>query len=284
MLRVYRIGEWLAARVPPRLAYAIARVVGAALVLHPRVRRTLRDHQRRLLPGAPAATWRRNARRVCATVTMNYYDLLRLPHLTPDAVRRRSTFGGREHFEAAMARGKGVIGIAPHLGNFNYVPAFTATLGCKVVAVVEQLPDPALHDYIAHLRRHPGLEVIPNGPQSLRTILRTLKENGIVLMLCDRDVGGVTDEVTFFGARTHLPAGPGLIARRTGAAVLPAYAYRTGHTASTIVAMPVLTLPEASGTPEERRAADTQAIARIMEQAILCAPDQWAVLQPVWPA
>jgi len=199
-------------------------------------------------------------------------------------VRGYFTLIGEEHIHAAAERGKGIIIVAPHLGSFNLVPALACTLGYKVVAVVEHIRDPRLHDYFLRLRQTHGLEVVTNSPQDVRVILRTLREGGIVLMLADRDVGTATDPVVFFGERTKLPAGPGLIARRTGATILPAYSYRTGNMSSVAVALPPLMLPDVKGTPEQRRAADTQAITRALEVGISAAPDQWAVLQPVWPA
>lgn len=224
----------------------------------------------------------RNARRVVATVAMNYYDLFLLPRRTPEDLQRYFAVTGYEHVEAALARGKGIIFIGGHLGNFNYVAAFAPTVRTPAVAVVERLDDPEMHDYFRHLRGHPDLEVVTNGPQNVRTILRTLRANGIVMMLCDRDVGGATDNVAFFGEHTRLPAGPGIIARRTGAAIIAGTAYRTGAVSHVLSLSPPLTLPDTEGTPDERRAADTQAVTRVVERVIAQAPDQWAVLQPVW--
>lgn len=284
MLRWYRRGEWLAARIPPPVAWFVCRVVGAVVYAFvPRLRRVLRDHQRRLVPGASSAVWGGNARRVVATVAMNYYDLFLLPRRPPEALQRYFALTGSENVEAARARGNGIIFIGPHLGNFNYVAAFAPMVCSPAVAVIEQLDDPEMHDYFRHLRGHPGLEIVTNGPQNIRTILRTLRANGAVMMLCDRDVGGVTDDVTFFEERTRLPAGPGIIARRTGAAIITGTAYRTGATAHFLALGSPIVLPESDGTPNERRAADTQAIAHVIEQMIRQAPDQWAVLQPVWP-
>lgn len=280
----YRICEWLASWIPERVAYGLARALGEVLFLMDlRLRETLIANQRRLLPDASESEIVRSARRACLTVAKNYYDLFRLPAMSQGDVRRYFTLIGEEHIRAAVARGKGVIVVAPHLGSFNLVPALACTLGYKVVAVVEHIRDPRLHDYFLHLRKNHGLEVVTNSPQDVRVILRTLREGGIVLMLADRNVGTATDEVVFFGERTHLPAGPGLVARRTGATILPAYSYRTGNGGSVAVALPPLALPTVKGTPEQRRAADTQAITRAIEVGIMRAPDQWAVLQPVWP-
>ncbi len=282
MLRWYRRGERVAAWIPPRIAWVVCRVVGTlAYLLVPRLRRTLLDHQRRLVPGGTPAVRGRNARRVVATVAMNYYDLFRLPRRTPEYLRRYFTVAGREHVEAAAARGKGIIFFGGHLGNFNYVAALAPTIRTPAVAVVERLDDPEMYDYFRRLRGHPDLEIVANGPKEVRTILRTLRANGAVMMLCDRDVGGVTDDVLFFGERTRLPAGPGIVARRTGAAIICGTAYRTGPTSHALAFAPFV-LPESDGTPDERRAADTQAFARVVERSIAQAPDQWAVLQPVW--
>jgi len=281
----YRFCQWVASWAPQRFAFALARVLGELMFLiNIPLRETMLANQRHLLPDATPDEIMRSARRACFTVAKNYYDLFRLPAMSREDVRGYFTLIGEEHIHAAAERGKGIIIVAPHLGSFNLVPALACTLGYKVVAVVEHIRDPRLHDYFLRLRQTHGLEVVTNSPQDVRVILRTLREGGIVLMLADRDVGTATDPVVFFGERTKLPAGPGLIARRTGATILPAYSYRTGNMSSVAVALPPLMLPDVKGTPEQRRAADTQAITRALEVGISAAPDQWAVLQPVWPA
>lgn len=240
-------------------------------------------NQRRLLPGASRRQVAHSARRAAIAVAKNYYDLFRLPSMSREQLITYFDGRGVGNLAEAYARGKGVIIVAPHLGSYNLVPSYVSTLGYPTVAVVEHIHDPRLHDYFFRLRGNQGVQLLTTGPEDVRNILRALRDGKIVLMLADRNVGTSSDEVTFFGERTMLPAGPALIARRTGAALLPAYSYRVGNTRSVAVGLPAVRLPEIIGTAEQRRAADTQAVAHLLERMILEAPDQWAILQPVWP-
>lgn len=285
LYRYYRFCEWLASTLPPRLAYAMARVAGVGqFILFRGLRRTLIANQRRLLPGASRRTVARSARRASISVAKNYHDLFRLPSLSRQELLAYFEGHGVEHLAAAYARGKGVIIVAPHLGSYNLVPSYVSSLGYPIVAVVEHIRDPQLHDYFFRLRANQGVQLLTTGPEDVRSIVRALRAGKVVMMLADRTVGTTSsDEVIFFGERTRLPAGPALLARRTGAALLPAHAYRVGNTRSIAVALPEMQLPESIGTPEQRRAADTQAVAHILEKMILVAPDQWDILQPVWP-
>ncbi len=284
LYRYYRFCEWLASWLPERAAYALARVTGVGLFIFCRgLRRTLVANQRRLLPGASRRTIARSARRVAISVAKNYYDLFRLPSLSRQDLLAFFDVQSIEHLVAAHARGKGVIIVAPHMGSYNLVPSYVSSLGYPTVAVVERIRDPKLHEYFFRLRANQDVQLLSTGPEDVRNILRALRAGSGVMMLADRDVGTSSDAVTFFGERTMLPAGPALLARRTGAALLPAYAYRVGNTRSIAVALPEMALPASIGTPEQRRAADTQAVARQLEAMILVAPDQWDILQPVWP-
>ncbi|MCA1723635.1 MAG: lysophospholipid acyltransferase family protein [Thermomicrobia bacterium] len=284
LYRYYRFSEWLASWLPPRLAYAMARVAGVGQFIFFRgLRRTLISNQRRLLPGASHRAIARSARRASISVAKNYHDLFRLPSLSRQDLLTYFEVQGLEHLAAAYARGKGVIVVAPHVGSYNLVPSFVSSLGYPTVAVVEHIRDPQLHEYFFRLRANQDVQLLTTGLEDVRNILRALRDGKVVMMLADRNVGTSGDIVTFFGERTVLPSGPALLARRTGAALLPAYAYRVGNTRSVAVALPEMQLPESDATPEQLRAADTQAVASTLEKMILVAPDQWDMLQPVWP-
>ena len=284
LYRIYRFCEWLASWLPARAAYAIARVAGVGMFLcSVRIRRTLLANQRRLRPTASRREIGRNARLAAITVAKNYYDLFRLPSMSKEGIL--DYFDGHDlhYLEQAYARGKGVIVIAPHMGSYSLVPSFGSCLGYPSVAVVERIRDERLHNYFLRLRANHGLQILTTGQEDVRNILRAIRNGHVVMMLADRNVGTSSDDVMFCGERTLLPAGPALLARRTGAALLPAYSYRVGNTHSVAVAMPELCLPDIAGTPEERRHADTQLVAQQMEAMIRQYPDQWAVLQSVWP-
>ncbi len=151
-----------------------------------------------------------------------------------------------------------------------------------MAAVVEQLEPPELFDWFVELRRAYGIEVIPLGPNALARLVRAVKNRDIVCLLSDRDISGTGIEVDFFGEKTTLPAGPALLARRTGAPLLPTAVYYRGRSRLGLVAPPIWCSTEAGVRQEVQRV--TQELAWAMERLIAAAPDQWHLLEPNWPS
>ena len=125
---------------------------------------------------------------------------------------------------------------------------------------------------------------MPLGAEAGGVLLRTLRDGGLVGLLCDRDIVGNGVEVEFFGERTTLPAGPATLALRTGAALLPAAVYggpgRRYHTG--VILPPVETVR--TGRLRADVARVTQQVAHDLETLIRRAPDQWYLFQPNWPS
>jgi KDO2-lipid IV(A) lauroyltransferase len=159
-----------------------------------------------------------------------------------------------------------------------------ADQGHPITVVVEPLHPPELFEWFAELRASLGMTVVPLGPAAGSAVLRALRANEVVCLLSDRDLGGGGIPVTFFGEETRLPAGPAMLAMRTGAPVLPTAVYftgeRDGHLG--VVRPPVVV------TRTKDRRADiarfTQALALELEALILRAPEQWHLFQPNWPS
>src|SRR5439155_23693068 len=105
-------------------------------------------------------------------------------------------------------------------------------------AVVERLDPPELYEWFNRVRHRLGFDTVPLGPQAGPALMRALRANRVVGLLCDRDVGGTGVEVEFFGERTKLPGGPATLAVRSGAPILPAAAYFDGQAGHLAVICP----------------------------------------------
>ncbi|MEL6985667.1 MAG: phosphatidylinositol mannoside acyltransferase, partial [Actinomycetota bacterium] len=104
--------------------------------------------------------------------------------------------------------------------------------------------------------------------------------NDVVCLVADRDIGGTGIEMDFFGERTSLPVGPALLARRTGAPLLPTAIYFRGRQRLAVVAEPI-EAGAGRGRAENERL--TRAVTDQLERMIAAAPEQWHVLEPNWP-
>ncbi|HUS16526.1 MAG TPA: lipid A biosynthesis acyltransferase [Chloroflexia bacterium] len=286
MLTYYglKVGLLLAAILPGRLAYWLCSVVGnLAVFLNGSSRRAVQDNMRHVLgPDAGRRQLNKLARYVFRNTVKNYYELLCLPRLKPDDLERRIKVLGIEHVEAALAGGNGVILFSGHIGNFNLVAQISAIRGFPTNIIAEQMHPPRLHDLVNGLRERFGLKLIPLGPTAVRGIYHALRANEVLGLAADRDLTASGTPVEFFGEVTELPSGLAALSLRLKAPLVPVHVVRKANDASVVTVSPPITLAS-TGDREHDTLVGTQLITRIMEEMIRKTPEQWVVLQPVWP-
>ena len=142
----------------------------------------------------------------------------RLPRTPAGEVDQRMMIeSGREHLDAGMAAGRGVVMALPHVGSWEWGGSWLAHIGYPMTAVAERIEPPELFDWFVEERRAMGLTIVPLDSDASGTVLRILRDGGLVGLLCDRDLTGNGVAVDFFGERTTFPAGPALLAMRAGA-------------------------------------------------------------------
>ena len=281
----HRGASGVARVLPLPVASALAR--GAGLVLG-RVmadrRRMLERHLRRAHgSGLSGAALDREVRRAFASYARYWLEAFRLPGTPGPRLEAAMSWEGFDNLDAALAGGKGVIVVLPHLGGWEFGGAWLGSLGYPMTVVAERLDPPELFDWFVELREALGIKVLPLGPEAAAGVLRALKANEVVGLVCDRDIGGTGVEVEFFGEKTTLPSGAATLALRTGAPVLPAAIYFEGRRGHRGVIRPPIPV-ERTGRLRDDVARITQLIADELETLIRAAPDQWHLLQPNWPS
>ena len=281
----YRSASVLAQALPGPVVDLLAPAIGTAIALRPSDRRAMVErHQRRVTPGLKGAALRRRVRGVYRSYTRYYAESFRLPSVSPEELDDRFTFEGVDHIDRSVRRGIGPLVALPHLGSWEWA-AFWLTRVHQVpaAAVVERIEPPALFDWFASFRERIGLNIIPLGPDAGKDVTHALKDHQMVALLSDRDIAGGGIEVKFFGEKTTLPAGPAVLALRTGAPLLPLACYDRPHGMHHVVVRPALPV-ERQGSFRQDVARVTQDIAVVLEELIRAAPDQWHLLQPNWPS
>lgn len=211
-----------------------------------------------------------------------WMESFRLAATDPGALDAAMSWEGVGHVEDALSAGRGAIMALPHLGGWDFGGAWFASAGYPATVVVEALDPPELFEWFTERRRASGLTVVPYGPAAGGAILRALRRNELVGLLCDRDLARTGVEVDFFGERTTLPAGPATLALRTGAALLPTAVYFQGRGHLGVIRSPVAT--DRRGRLRDDIARVTQELAGELESLIGRAPEQWHLLQPNWPS
>jgi KDO2-lipid IV(A) lauroyltransferase len=284
--RTYRgLGEIMRGAPEPVAAFG-ARVVSGALATARRdSRRYYARNVRRVLPqGVSEAEVRWWTRRAFQNYGRYWLEGARLPGVSAATVEARFVLeSGRDHLDAGMAAGKGVIMALPHIGAWEWGGAWLALQGYPMTAVAEVLEPPELYEWFVAQREAVGLHIVPLDADAGGTLLRTLREGKLVGLLCDRDIGGGGVEVEFFGETTTLPGGPAALALRTGAPILPTAVYAGPGPMHTAVIQPPVPA-ERTGRLREDVARVTQSVAAALEVLIRRAPDQWYMFNPNWPS
>ena len=285
VVRSYQLAAQVARLVPIRAVPVVSWCIGALLALRHDDRRTIVERNLRRVHGdaCPPRTLRRLVRASFASYARYYLESFTLPNLDVDAVTRRFRVDGYEHLGDALARREGPILVLPHLGGWEWA-GFWLTLvpRVRVTAVAEALEPPELSAWFTDLRARLGMDIVTLGPEAGAAVNRAIRENHVTCLLADRLVGGAAVDVTFFGERTRLPAGPATLALRTGAPLLPTAVYFDGLGHHAVVRPPVPI--ERQGSLREDVARITQLLADELEALVRRAPEQWHVFQPNWPS
>ena len=282
--------RWLAAwrivrRLPGPVAMSLGHFGGVLYYqLDQHRREVLRANLRQVLgPDASDAAVERVVRKGFRLYGRYWAEAFGLENLTREDIRRRMTVDGREHLDAALAKG-GTILAVPHLGNWDAGAAWVVAEGYPLTTIVERLKPAELFDRFVAYRRALGMEILAldNGSESMRGLLRALRAGRVVALVCDRDLTGHGLPVRVFGETAMLPGGPASLALKTGATLLPCGVFhdrRAGHWVS--VVRPPISL-EPTGDQRADVIALTQRLAEQFEQLILQAPEQWHMLSRFW--
>jgi KDO2-lipid IV(A) lauroyltransferase len=187
-----------------------------------------------------------------------------------------------DDLKSAMADGHGVVLALPHVGNWDAAAAWVVSNDWPMVTVAERLkPEGVFEQFVAY-REKLGMEVLPlTGGQRapLEVLAERLQQGWVVALLGDRDLSRNGVEVEFFGGRTRMPAGPAILAIRTGA---PLFAVDLFFTGTQTVARLRRVTPPTGGPLDVRVKQTTQALADAYAIGIADHPQDWHMLQKLW--
>ncbi len=280
----YKLGLRVAPRLPLVVGYALCRAVGIASYLFNRSARQAVQSNMRHVVGKAASKGliNRLARGVFVNNFKNYFDMLRLESLTNEQIIEVVTVEGAEYIDEGLKLGRGVIMYTAHLGNFNLIIQLPTALGYKFNLLAEPVEPPELYAFLTEMRESHGAKLIPVGGPAIMQAIRALKRNEILGIAADRDVTNSGQAVMMFDAEAVLPVGTVQLAARLNVPLIPAHIYRRPDNSSHAIIYPPMQL-EHTGDLERDTAINLRKVATTMEQFIARTPEQWVVLQAIWP-
>lgn len=211
---------------------------------------------------------------------MRYWcDTFRFPNWNEDRVNATVTVTREEFLLDGIKSGRGVIVALPHAGNWDHAGAYFCLKGIHLVTVAERLKPERLFNEFLRYRQAMGMEVLALDSRSIVTLEQRLHEGHLIALVADRDLSKSGIDVQFFGNPARMPAGPAVLALKTGAVFLTAF---VNYTKTGIhITFDEISLPE-SGTQEEKVSILVQECANNFERGIAQHPQDWHMLQRIW--
>lgn len=186
----------------------------------------------------------------------------------------------RAALDSALARGRGVVFVTGHVGNWELLARYVALENYPAAVIAKELSDPRTTRLVENFRASGKLRVIWRGSQgSAKEILRALKGNSILGILIDQDTKVQSVWVPFFGKPAKTPRAAADLALRTGAVPLLGFCTRVGPLRYRIT-MQQVTLPSLKG--EAAVTALTAELTRGIELKIREHPEQWVWIHQRW--
>ncbi len=208
--------------------------------------------------------------------------LAKLPAWSEQEVRQRVDFVGLEHFRAGAARGRGVILLTAHLGNWELGALAHGAVEGPVHVIVRPIENPLVNRLVEGRRSAHGNRVISKRAVA-REVFRVLRSNGTVGILADQNA--VPEDavfVDFFGTTAAASRGVARIALRSGAAVVPAVAWWDGASRRHVVEYgPRIELVR-TGDPSRDLQASSQIFQTAIEERVRRHPEQWLWIHRRW--
>ena len=278
-----KLAELLSRLLPRRVGYGLARRIGDIYVLlDRRGRECVIANLTRIHQHSGVVLSHRALRVLARENFLNFakylVDFFHFLHLRPERMNRLINFGiAPQVLDELLAKGKGVIVLSAHLGNWELGAAALAQRGFRFNAVALWQPDPKLNELYQSYRTQRRINPIPFG-RAARECIAALRRNEIVAVVGDRDFTGGRDTVEFFGQPARLPDGPAKLALATGAPILPVFMVRTQNDTFTyVLGEPIWADKTRDELPDVMRQ-----IAQTLERVVSQYSEQWFLFHDLW--
>jgi len=287
---LYRIAQFIALILPLKIGYGLAKFCSDIhYMFADKDRRFVRENLKVIFPEKSRREIRRIRIRMARNFAKYLVDFFRFSKLDSEYVKKNIKIENAHFVTEALSKGKGVIILSAHLGNWELGAVVVALLGYPFWAVVL----PHKHKYVDRFfnsqRESKGVKVIPLG-KAARMCITVLKKNELLALVGDRDFTESGIAVDFFGKPSIFPKGPAALALNTGAVILPGFMVRNSDDSFTLWMDKPIECNPPVGAERKLRFSDSDLMGVInqykgvIESYIRKYPDQWYMFKRFWIA
>jgi KDO2-lipid IV(A) lauroyltransferase len=273
--------------IPAGSLYYIAESLGKlGYLILGKSRRTILENLNKAFGGEKTEKEvQRIAKEVVKNLSRGFFEVIRSASFSPEEWNEKIVFEGKENLDQALSRGRGVIGLSAHLGNFTLLGGRLSQEGYLSRTIIKAPSDPELGRMFEDIRSKQRHRSIPAEPTNVcvRETLKSLNKNEIVLFVADENRsprrGGIF--VDFFGHPAATATGPAVLALRTDASVVPIFIIRQPDGRHKIRIDPAINFIR-SGNTKEDIISLTAKFTKIIESYVRKYPDQWMWVNKRW--
>ena len=276
---LYRAESAIAGALPLRLLFAVGQILGSCAWL-------VSGKYRRLAERNVAIAFaneksprelRRLVRRHFRRLGANLLCSVKLTQMLPDKILQRVTVENIESMDSRFRAGVPVVLVLSHLGIWELfaqlMPKFVGYV--RNASVYQRLGNRFIDAHVRRTRSQTGLELFDR-KDGFQPVIDLLRSGGGVGVLSDQHAGDHGLWTPFFGRLASTSPLPGLLAKRTRAAVIAAAVYTTGPARWRMV------FTERFDQPGASIADLTSKINKVIEQQIRVAPEDWFWVHNRW--
>jgi len=216
----------------------------------------------------------RIARESYRNLCVSALELVRTRSMTAEEIMERVHPSGLEHFEKALAKGRGVVVMTAHFGNFDLLAVSQAARGVPLAIASREMRAGASNRFWMETRSALGLAIFTERDFARRA-LPWLRAGRVLGLVIDQRTkarrGGILSP--FFGVRVWTSTAAARLASRTGAAIVPVRIERGEDGDHDLIVEPELELPEPDDPDFVSKV--TAACNAVLERWIRGRPDHW---------
>ncbi len=266
--------------LPLTAALALGRGLGTlGYLLARRHRAAVLQEMARCFPGESRSCLKARLHRVFCHIGMNYMEVFRWIGGKTEELERRITVDGAEHMDEARARGRGVLVLLAHAGNWDLMGLWSARR-YPLTIISKKLRQGGLNRFWMEARAVSRVNIVP-ARKSYRACLSVMKKDGVLGFILDQNTRlkeGVF--VDFFGKEACTTPGLAFLSAHAQAPVVPVFMFRQPDGTHRVHVLPLIE------PPSDREATSilvaTQRYTRTIEDAIRQHPDQWIWMHRRW--
>jgi len=210
-----------------------------------------------------------------------FLEVMYIPALTPEKMQDYVTIENRHYLDNVMTEGQGVVLLAAHIGNWEWLGAAMAMAGFPVASVIKTQPNAQHTRLINEYREMTGIEIFTRGTTEVISAARALKEGRLIGLLADQDAGPNGLFIKFLGKMSSTPTGPTIFAKKFKVPVVPIFIVRKPEGGHRVIMHPPLYYQD-TGQTDDDIYNFTVKITNVIEDTIRQYPDEWVWFQKRW--